>query len=325
MIHCKLNTYALFLIIGLVLLSFSCFHKKQPVSVAPVSEPDYPVGVIDSLISADLSNSTILYPLSEEFITEFLRTADNYEGEHSHISVELPAQWGLICVERLPEGREMWLIQSENYEWIYLVITSGWGTQRILDLVPIALNLAVQHQDILETEVWTAHREADGAFTVHKSYEWVRSVGTATKEEIAINPENWLRTAQYIDRYKVNDLCRFDYKKIEKNRYNALFFYYNSDDSKPENWDDIVPELEAYCEEKNIFYSEISENFSQAIVRDFKFNVFDTLDLSLFVNEPPCGMVMISDGQNIRQISFGSYEKLKIEIKRYFELGNSGR
>jgi hypothetical protein len=223
-------------------------------------------------------------------------------------------------VERLPEGREMWLIQSESREWIYLIITSGWGTQRILDLAPIALNLAVQHQDILETEIWTTHREADGAFTVHKSYEWVRSVGSATKEEVAANPENWQRNAQYTDQYKVNDLCRFDYKKIEQNRYKALFFYYNSE-SKPEDWDDIVPELEAYCEDQNIFYEEITEHFEQAVVRDFKFNVLDTLDLMPFINTP-AGMIMITNGQNIRQVSFGSYEKLKVEIKRYFEVLN---
>jgi hypothetical protein len=320
MIHKVLRKYIFLLIAALLLLLPACRHKKTPTPDSPPPAIDYPVGVLDSLISADLSSQTTLYPLTEEFITEFLRVADNYEGEHVHISADFPTQWGLLCVERLPEGREMWLIQSESREWVYLVITSGWGTQRVLDLVPIALNLAVQHQDILETEIWTTRREADGAFTVHKSYEWVRSVGTVTKEEVAANPENWQRNAQYTDRYKVNDLCRFDYKKIEQNRYNALFFYCNSE-SMPEDWDDIVSELEAYCEDQKIFYDEITEHFDQAVVRDFKFNVLDTLDLMPFINTP-AGMVMITNGQNIRQVSFGSYEKLKVEIKRYFELLN---
>ena len=320
MIHKALRVHLFLLITGLLLFSTSCKPKKQPTPIAQPVEMDYPVGVIDSLICADLSSQIPLYPLNEEFITEFLRRANNYEGEHSHISVEFPTQWGLLCAERLPEGREMWLIQSESREWLYLVITSGWGTQRILDLTPIALNLAVQHQDILETEMWTTHREADGAFTVHKSYEWVRSVGTATKEEVASNPENWQRNAQYTDRYKANDLCRFDYEKIEQNRYNALFFYY-SNEEKPADWDDIVPELEAYCEEQNIFYDEINEHFEQAIVRDFRFNVLDTINLTPYISTP-AGMVMIINGKNIRQVSFGSYEKLKVEIKRYFEVLN---
>jgi len=298
----------------------SCWHKKQPVPVEPSSETDYPVGLIDSLISADLATQTPLYTLNEEFISDFLRIANDYEGEHSHIEIDMPSQWGLLCVERLPEGREMWLIQSDSREWIYLVITSGWGTQRVLDAVPIALNLAVQHQNILETEIWTAHREADGAFTVHKSYEWIRSLDTATKEEVAANPEHWQRRAQYTDRYKVNDLCRFNYEKIEQNHYNALFFYYQSD-NKPEEWDDIVPELEAYCEEQSIFYDEINENFEHVVIRDFKFNVLDTIDLTPFINSSS-GMIMVANDKNIRQVSFGSYEKLKVEIKRYFNVIN---
>ena len=64
------------------------------------------------------------------------------------------------CKERLPEGRELWLLQSQSREWMYLVITSGFGTQRILDLLPVSVNVAIQKQDVLETELWNTYRQA---------------------------------------------------------------------------------------------------------------------------------------------------------------------
>ncbi|MDR2868787.1 MAG: hypothetical protein LBV46_04520, partial [Bacteroidales bacterium] len=270
-------------------------------------------------IKADLASTATLYPLTEKFRDDFLHQASLYEGEHSRIAAEMPARWGLLCVERLPEGREMWMIQSESREWIFLVITSGLGTQRIIDLVPIALNLSVQNRDILETEIWTTHREADGSFTVSKHYEWVRSVGDADRKEVAAHPENWQKSEDFTDHYTVNSLCRFDYQKIEMVKYNALFFFYNPQ-NKPQDWDEIVPVLEAYCEENNIFYDEISNPYNQVIVRNFMFKDLDTLNLSTLIADTQEGMVMIIAGEPPRKVTYGSYEKLKVEIKRFFKL-----
>ena len=129
----------LFFMLLCPILLFSCRHKQQE---TPEETIEYPVSIIADTLRADLSDNTELYPLSEEFLESFLEKAHDYQGHKVMAKVDLPQEWGIRCVERLPEGKELWLVQSQSREWLYLVITSGFGTQRILDLIPAAVNVA---------------------------------------------------------------------------------------------------------------------------------------------------------------------------------------
>lgn len=308
-----------------ILLPFSCKQKKteQPVTTPTTSAiPEYPVSIIPSTITTSLSDQGYLYPLDEDFTEDFLKQVKNYQGEQVKSDIEIPADWGLICVEHLPEGRELWMIQSQNREWIYLVMTSGMGTQRIFDLIPVAVNLAVQNQDILETEVWTTQREADGAFVVEKKYEWIRSIADVTKTDIAANPEAYQKETHTIDKYYINEMSRFDYEPAKNEAdYDAIVFYYNEED-KPEEWDDYISMLQSYCEEKNIFYEEVYTNYNSVRIRDYKMNDITELDITPYIGISGSGMIMFKSGVEPKEINFGNHERMKVEIKRYFKLLN---
>ena len=148
---------------------FGCKHKTQ--ENTEENNYDYPITIISDTLKTDVSDQTELFPLSEDFMESFLEKHDDFQGYKITAKIPFPEEWGLQCVERLPEGKELWLLQSQSREWMYLVITSGFGTQRILDLMPVALNLANEANDVLETEEWSTIRNSDGSFAVSKNYE----------------------------------------------------------------------------------------------------------------------------------------------------------
>jgi hypothetical protein len=256
--------------------------------------------------------------LKDEFLENFMQIHTQYEGTHPVMATEFPEEWGVALVERLPEGRELYQIQSQNREWVYLVITSGFGTQRILDLLPVAINLANQTQGVLETEIWTTEREVDGTFVVTKKYEWKRSLEHVTQKEYEENPTDYFRTQTITDRYFINDYYRFERIYSEDiPDYSAVIFYYK--DEKPEDKEDVFSMLQAFCEDYEILFTEVRKNFNQLDLYDYKLNFIVTLDVTPFMDLQE-GFIFMKKGEIPKTVPFGSYERLKIEVKRYFKV-----
>jgi len=316
-----MNGKRIFLVlVGLCLILASCKKKAAPVQEEVVY--DYPITIIDDTLAVDVLDKTTLYPMTEEFLESFLQKSNVYEGHPVTAAIDLPQEWGVRCVERLPEGRELWLLQSQSREWMYLAITSGYGTQRILDVLPIALEITNQHNDLLETEKWVTHRQADGSFITFKEYEWTRSLSNATKQDFIANPEKYHRTLSFADHFIINDDGRFEYTEIIDSvpDYSAVVFFYNSLE-KPEPWDDCIPQLQAFCEENNILYEEVYNNYDQVDIRTLLMEPVIVVDINPYVHDLSAGMVMMKKGEEPKAINFGGFEYMQMEIKRYFKVG----
>lgn len=312
--------YMIMVIVLVLFISFSCKPKNEPIVDEKTELVEYPVSVIPNFIETNLSDAGQLYPVSDDFLKDFLNVAQNYQGQKLTLKTTFPTEWGVLNVERLPEGRELYLLQSVNREWIYLVITSGLGTQRILDVLPVSVNLAYQNQDILETEVWKTTRNEDGSFSVDKVYNWVRSVGQTTKEEYTKDPDSFTKTTQYTEMYAINEMSRFDFIQTDIiPDYSAVIFYYLPN-KKPDNWDEIVPILQSFCEDNEIIFEEISQDFDRVMIRDFKLNDVTTVDINPLIGNSGAGLVFLKKDLEPKSVNFGSLERLKIEIKRYFKI-----
>lgn len=298
---------------------FGCKHKTQ--ENTEENNYDYPITIISDTLKTDVSDQTELFPLSEDFMESFLEKHDDYQGHKITAKIPFPEEWGLQCVERLPEGKELWLLQSQSREWMYLVITSGFGTQRILDLMPVALNLANEANDVLETEEWSTIRNSDGSFAVSKNYEWVRSVSHATRQQVMENPEKYHRENHVTEVFTINDMGRFEMVEINDTlpNYDAVVFFYNRND-KPEMWDECVERLEAFCEENKILYEEAYQNYNQVVIQNYDFSFSTTVDITPYVGNTFCGMVMIKSGEEPKTINFGSFEYMQMSLRRYFHL-----
>ncbi len=317
-----MKKFGFFLAVVCPLLLLGCKSKPQE---PPVEENfDYPVTVIADTLRADLADQTRLYPLSEDFLESFLDKHNDYQGHKITARTPFPEEWGIQCVERLPEGKELWLLQSVSREWMYLVVTSGFGTQRILDLMPVALNLANESNDILETEEWTTLRKSDGSFVVTKNYEWVRSVSKATRQQVMENPEKYHRENHLTEEFVVNDMGRFEMVENPDTLpdYNAVVFFYNRNE-KPEMWDECVERLQSYCEENNILFEEVYQNYSQVPVQSYDFSFSVTVDITPYVGNTYCGMVMFKNGEEPKTVNFGSYEYMQMSLRRYFRLASN--
>ena len=313
----KTNRYFLWAIIAF--LFASCTPSQQSKTIEDTSYPvEYPVGYIAQTIRTTLLDVLELYALPEEFLDNFMQMHQQYEGTHPTVVAEFPREWGVVLVERLPEGRELYQIQSQNREWIFLVITSGYGTQRILDILPVAVNLVYQSQDILETEEWTTERESNGTFSVKKKYEWVRSLENVSKEEYEANPQNYLRAKTITDKYFINDSFRFERIVTEDiPDYSAVIFYYK--DEKAEDWDETIEMLQALCEDYAILFAEVHDGFDKVALYDYKFNFITELDITPYMNLQS-GVVFMKKEGIPKAVPLGSYERMKIELKRYFKI-----
>ena len=281
----------------------------------------YPVDVIRDTLVADVHSQTTLYSLQEEVLESFLEKARNFQGKKWTAKAVFPDKWGVECVERLPEGRELWLLQSENREWCYLLTTSGFGTQRILDVLPVAINIANQRGEDLETENWQTLRLSNGEFRTTKEYEWIHSVSKATKQDFINDPGKYHRKSQLTEQFFINDQGRFELSEIVDTlpEYNAVVFYFNPND-KPEMWDETAPQLQAFCEENGIMFEEVCGNFDRVIVRNFDLSFSLETDITPYIDPASSGMVMMRKDETPKAINFGSFEYMKMEIRRYFRI-----
>ena len=281
----------------------------------------YPMEVIRDTLVADVHSQATLYPLQEEVLASFLEKATDFQGKKWTLRCDFPQEWGVECVERLPDGRELWLLHSENHEWRYLVTTSGFGTQRVLDVLPVAISVANQSDDELETENWQTLRLADGQFRTTKEYEWIHSVSKATKQDFIRDPEKFHRKTKLVEQFFINNEGRFEKSEIVDTLpdYNAVVFYFNPAD-KPEMWDATIPQLQAFCEENGILYEEVSGNFNRVTIRDFELTFAMETDITPYIDGVSSGMVMMRKNEVPKTVNFGSFEYMQMEIRRYFKV-----
>ncbi len=306
------------------LLLASCTPNKsedtvvEPKAIEEVIE--YPSIIIDTNITTSIQETTSLYPISKMALEEFLNIAQEYEGVKPTVVAPFPTDWGAIGFERLPDGREMLLVQSENREWKYIIITTGYGVQRVLDAFPVALNLAILNDDVLETEIWSTERTDDGKFLVNKQYEWTRSVEEVNYDDVAIDPSAFNRKERKLDTYAINELGQIEYTEQENTLpYSAAIFYF-APSKKPIEWDEDAEMLKAFCEDNAIIFAEYYENFENITITDYKFNEITTVDLSPYISADSVGIILMQHDQAPKNIPFGNYERMRIELLRYFKI-----
>lgn len=292
----------------------ACKDKTAPQNRASVD--DYPVmNIVDSMPVNELS----LHALSEDFIKDFLMQMDNYQGTKRIMDYEIPQKWGLVCLERLPQGRELWLIQSEDREWTYLVTTSGSGTQRVLDLVPIDLNLARFQNKEIEQERWVWHRDEDGAFLVDKYYRWTKSL-----EDSVLRDSNDYKKSNYVcDKYIVNDMGRFDCYpniKTDTSAYRAVICYSGAHPS--DEWAETVEYLEAFCEDYQLLFSYVNQSYHHAVIQDYRLNPVDTLDITPYLEKDSVGMLLFENGIIVNHFGNRSMNYLEMEVRKNFKRVN---
>jgi len=311
----------IYICLTLVLLLTSCFSRRNNQDETAEEAVIYPMDVIRDTLIADVHRQTTLYPLQEEVLNAFLEKAGDFQGKKWTAKVDFPQEWGVECVERLPEGRELWLLQSENHEWVYLATTSGFGTQRILDVLPVAISMANQRDENLETENWRTLRLPDGQFRTTKEYEWIHSVSKATKQDFISDPEKYHRKTRYVEQFLINEQGRFEKSEIVDTLpdYNAVVFYFNPGD-KPEMWDETILHLQAFCEENGVIYEEVSSGYNRVTVRDYELTFALEADITPYIDPSSSGMVMMRKNETPKAVRFGSYEYMQVELRRYFKL-----
>jgi hypothetical protein len=63
----------------------------------------------------------------------------------------------------------------------------------------------------------------------------------------------------------------------------------------------------------------VHDNFNQVALYDYKFNYITELDIAPFMNLQE-GLVFMKKDVTPKAVPFGNYERMKIEMKRYFRI-----
>ena len=119
----------LLIMLCFAVIFLSCSGKKaqdQEVEIETETAVEYPISIIPTRLETNLTDNSKLYPVTQTFLQEFLEIANRFQGQSLTIKAEIPQEWGVVCVEGMADGRELYLLQSENREWMYLVITAGY-------------------------------------------------------------------------------------------------------------------------------------------------------------------------------------------------------
>ena len=143
----------------------------------------------------------------------------------------------------------------------------------------------------------------------------------ATKQDYLKNPEKYHRASKQVEQFLINDQGRFEIAETVDTLpdYNAVVFYFNPND-KPEMWDETAPDLQAFCEENGILYEEVNDNFNRVTVRNYELTFAIETDITPYIDPAGSGMVMMRKNEVPRAVNFGSYEYMKMEIRRYFKI-----
>jgi hypothetical protein len=120
--------------------------------------------------------------------------------------------------------------------------------------------------------------------------------------------------------YAINNMSRFDFIQTDIiPDYNAVVFYYQPN-NKPTTWDDFVPLLQSFCEDNEIIFEEVYQDFDKVMLRDYKLNDITSIDINPFISSEGSGLVLLKKDLEPKSIKFSSIDRMKIEIKRYFKI-----
>jgi hypothetical protein len=306
----KWSAKTLIVVIFSTLLLLGCKDKPVQSVVSQKRPAECPISTIPTDFS-DLEASAKTYPLPDGFFNEFIKYANQYEGTQITIPAQLPQEWSLLYREPLPASQELWLVQSNDKDWIYLLVTAG---QHVRDAVPVAVDLASTGA-IIESEVWTWHRDEDESFIVTKHYEKRPDARDTTQQQ---------RNTIAVDRYVVSESGQFQcipQQQCEGTLYQAVIFF-NMSSEKPDTWYDVESVIVPYCEENNYFFVMVSPStadFHNVAIQDYQGNLVDSVDISQWIENEECGIILIQNGVEPRVESYSDNGKfLQMKIRNYF-------
>lgn len=293
-----------------ILLLTSCKEKSVQPTGQPKQDAECPVSTIPTDFS-DLDPAAKTYALPEGFFNEFLKYAFQYEGTRVTIPAQLPEEWNLLYREPLPASQELWLVQSADKDWTYLLVTAG---QHVRDAVPVALDLASTGA-LIESEVWSWHRDEDGAFFVSKLYEKRPDARDTTQRQ---------RRIEALDRYVVSESGQFKctpQSLAEGTPYQAVILF-NMAAERPDTWYDVMNSIAPYCEENNLYFVTVAsanEDLHHVVIEDYQLNYITTVDISQLVENAEQGLILMQNGAEPRVENYSDNERyLQMKIRNYF-------
>lgn len=301
--------FKLFLVLTLLTAFTSC-RKKIEVQQPVTQKVEFPrIMITDSLLSTQMP----LYELSEDFINSFLQKADNFDGTKVVMNIQKPKEWGLVGWEQLPGNNELWLIQSKDREWTYLAITSGAATQRIKDVVPIGLDIATGGNDYNEREVWGCRRDDDGGFIVDKFYELKCDVRDSLQQD---------KTSHALEKYIIGSMGMFECipQTLTDSLQCNVVIAYKWPEQEVENWEDVLMEIEPFCEENNIYFASATQGFTAVKVTDYEMNPIATLDLLPLMQSNEAGLILLNNNTSPQHLNFAKADYLKMKISKCFKI-----
>lgn len=296
---------------------FSCHQKTQPQQEEPVII-SYPKVDMPRNFSTKNYTSDSVFTLPENiFIPSHLFQKTNCLN--SKLLTQAVKQWSVLKQLNYSEKYKIWLLLSDRKDaCLLLTLTEN---DDVIDCLPIALNLCIQNNDIIEQEKWVSEFTDSGTFIISKDYEYSKSINDIGDEYYQTHQEEFSKTQSQKDKFHLEEDGHFSYIEVsEDENYNAIIFF-NDQINYYNKWYPLMEEIQTYCEEKNIYMIEAYHDFKKVPIYNYVLDTLDIISIQKNVDKYHLGILLSSRGKPCRYIDINTDISVILkDIEHYFKI-----
>jgi hypothetical protein len=315
----NMRNKTVWIVMFIVFFFCSCNSKKETNTIESLElkEEILPYSVSCSGLPKDS-----LYILSDELVSQLLRSLKNYQGNKMNLLTPIPEEWGVECkLTPMSPNFDIWIISNigEPTHKFLATITIASGTPSIIQAIPIACNTGIEKVNFIESEQWTASVKDDYKIIITKIYEKLYSLTDTLipaneslhlKQEDVYNIENDGKIT-----YEVPPSFNIDYRAIIQFADTAMI-----GNVLDEHWLWNAIEVQEIIEPMGILFGVMTTHFDQSSIYDYHGEKVDIIDISSVLNKHNMGFLAIKKGEKPLFIPYSTPKECLQKAFKYFNI-----
>jgi len=304
---------------GLLLLSLhSCFNRQKTEDYSlEINELALPCSIKCNNTVSDTANI-----LPAEFVNKLSRLINKFEGEQFHILMKTPETWAVeYKLPSLSPDFEIWIISNTGEAGMKLLATVSIAeTPALIQVLPVAYNIAIEKTNYIESEFWSAEIDNSYNITVTKKYERLYSITEENAEDNSISITK-------SDHYTIEQNGKISYQQPEifdfDIDYNAIVQFADTASIRGvlnSDWLQNEMDIQEQIEPLNILFVTATANFNKVEIKNYHGETVDIVDISNFTDKYNMGYLALKKGEKPLFIPYASADKCLQKAEGYFNI-----
>lgn len=288
-------------IFSMFLLTF-CKNKKS----IEILKPDIELGLPCHISCSDVISDT-LPMLKENMQTQIYRFLKHIPGTDMSLKIPFSESWQIEAyIESPSPDYDLWLISNLGDIYYKLLISVTLpdeitGERNVISGLLVSYSAAEESKDKIVSEEWNADMDADYSITISKRYEVICSMSDTLNSNNNVEKESK-------DVFILNLDGIFQYQEPEyTEQYRAIIQFIDTSEpglSIDEAWVMNTIAMQEVLEPLDIYFMEITHDFNQVMVTNYRGELVDEVDISDFLKTYGKGYIMLEKGNRARYFRY---------------------